>query len=657
MDDVTNLEKCEVINKPGNGMIGIFSSGTLSSPKVIYLDEKTLIDKVFESNYVNDERIIYNTAPLSTVSGLFTNVFAPFVSNNTKALLNNRFSPILAAISTDVYLPRNYADTFINTNPIDNKKIKRIFTYGEQNSFAIFDFIREKISDLPQNVFVNVYGTTECGGLVSEIEEKDMKELHIYYLDILKDMVIYSYDDQTIYKKIGNDVTIIDEKDKQELTKYYKTKYLPCGFISNKIKIKDNNCIGECLVNDFNTGDIITIIDDKFYVIGRKNDLDKNHYLANYDSELSSQSGRICATFIDDDNNLCVAIRCSLDKEDNVFRDHTTYFRRLLTEAPKIRKFIQERYPNIKKMIFLPNFAFKLSAGIKKSNRKELNKYLKYGEMINERIDHFDEILIENVSRRFKGLLGYVPDFKITENHDILVNKKQIKLEQIVELLNDLYIVMVDEEGDYYKLFYDDSYFFSEISLKNLYIPDDDGLYDEARLTFYRECARFNIFIEKLAIDNNIRSLNIDDPHLSLYKYLINTDTFFFEGTNKEGKIILIPYYCHEVHNGIQENGKNDIYHEQKRIENRQKAMKMIKDYKDYEFHEFKLSIPLPTSLLTNRYDILFDVINVNDDNNGDTSLKNHVHRIIKNTYLLYSNSVTSLLGNNLYPNNLLKKY
>ena len=645
INDIDSTQNCEVINKPGQGMIGIFSSGTLSNPKIIYMDEKTLINKVFESNYVDDYRIIYNTAPFSTVSGLFTNIFVPIVSDYTSGIIFDQFDPLIATAATDVYLPRNFADSFKNNDPKENVRIKRIFTYGEQNSKALFDFVRKKIEGLPQNVFVNVYGTTECGGLVSEIEEKDMQELHIYFLDILNDTIIYSYDDQTIYKKVGKNITIID---KNQISQYNITKYLPCGFITNKIKIKDNNCIGECLVNDFNTGDIITIIDDKFYVIGRKRDIDKNYYLANYDNEISSQTDRICATFTDDDNNLCIAIRCSLEKEDNMFRDHTTYFRRLLTEAPKIRKLIQDRYPNIKKTIFITSYMFKLSSGIKKSNRNGLSKYLKYGEMINERIDHFDEELSKYLSRRFKGILGYIPNFQLSKDHNILVSKKEITLEQIVKLLNDLNILMVHEDSDYYELIYSDSYFFYELPLERLYFSEDDALYDENTIDYYKDCAKYNLLIPRLALDNSYPLLNTDYPDKELYESLTDTYIFCLKGTNKDGEIILIPYYLVAAKEKYQLNGKKDTKHEEERMENAKKVLEIIKDYKDYEFEEIELMAPIPDD----KFNPLFDVIKVNDDNNRC----NFTQQNIKNAYLLMVNSFIYNLRNiGLYDTEMTK--
>ena len=208
---ITQSENSTIVNEPGNGKIGIFSSGSMN-PKIVYVDEELLMDKVFESKYVNEERIIYNTAPLSSVSSVFTNVFCPIVSYHTKSLLGDNFNVDDACLATDIYLPRNFLDIFQNSEKKEDNNIKRIFTFGEQNSKAFFNFVRKKIN-LPKNVFVNVYGTTECGGLVSEIEEKDLKELHVYYYNVDTDTVVYSYDDFHVYKRCGNTIKSLDEID------------------------------------------------------------------------------------------------------------------------------------------------------------------------------------------------------------------------------------------------------------------------------------------------------------------------------------------------------------------------------------------------------------------------------------------------------------
>ena len=634
VDDLDNITR---FDKPGNNKIGIFTSGTLSSPKVIYTSEGTLINKVFESNYVNENRIMYNTAPLSTISGLFTNVFTPIISPNTKSIINNSFDPVFAILATDVYLPRNYSDTFKNTIAIKNKRIKRIFTYGEQNSNALFDFVRKKINGLPENVFINVYGLTECGGLISEIEEKNMQELHIYFLDIQNDTIIYSYNDRTFYKKVGNNITVLKRKEKKEYLKKTYTKYLPCGFINNKIHIKDNNCIGECLVNDYNTQDIITIVDGKFYVIGRKKYLDKNYYLANYDSELSSLTNRICATFTDKDNNLCVAVRCSIEDEDNVFRDHTAYFRRLVIEAPRIRKLIQEKYPNIKKTIFLPSNKFKLSGGIKKVKRDHLEMYLDYGRMIDDRIDNFEIYLRKNIHKCFLNTIGRIPRYKVLPDKNILISKQDVTLEQIVDVLDALGIVAIDEDQNYYKIIYNDSYFFNDDNDffdNHLYSFYErwSHLYDDDTLELYKECAKYNLLIQRLAIDNKIITLNIDGHTLDLHGSMRDIYVYCIRGISSNGETIIIPYYAIDNEKLLKADYEDNLDFEKERLKNRQKVLEIIKNYLDYQFDEIEIIAPIPTSTISHDYDFLYDIIHVGED--GYTDLKSYIHQIIKNTYL-----------------------
>ena len=118
--------------------------------------------------------------------------------------------------------PRNYQEAIKHNGRFEGQNnIKRIFFFGEQNSKDMFRDIRKKIL-LGDNVFINVYGSTECGGLVSEIEEKDIDTLYVYHYDYDNDTIVYSYGDGIKYKLSGGKSTRLLPEEEDKYPKQYR---------------------------------------------------------------------------------------------------------------------------------------------------------------------------------------------------------------------------------------------------------------------------------------------------------------------------------------------------------------------------------------------------------------------------------------------------
>ena len=633
-ETLEKIKNSTIINSPANGMIGIFTSGSQGNPKVAYTDERLLIDKVFESKYVNKHRIVYNPATLSSVSGLFSNVFMPIVSDDTCNILSDNFDFTLAIRSTDLYMPRNYQEVINHTNRFEGRNnIERIFFYGEQNSKDMFKYIREKIL-LKDNVFINVYGSTECGGLVTEIEEKDIKVLYVYHYDYDKDTLIYSYGDGTKYIKIHNQTKRLDKDEDLKYPRKYSTQYIPCGFINDKLSLVGNhNCIGELKVDKYNTEDIAAFIDGKLYILGRKNNVLRNHFIANYDSQISSLTKKVCTSFLDNYNNVCLAVRC-FTEEENDFKDNSTYFRQLTKEYEKIIRIIRTAYPMIDKIIFLPSHKFKLSDGVKKTFRESLVELVPYGEEILYKLAHFEELLKKHIETVCLNKLNYIPEYKLVSNHNIAFSKKTISDGQMALLLNDLSIIALYEDDEYIYVLYDDSFFFDNSKGRK---------YTNNQIERFQLYAKYHFLKEKLAVENHdryLKCLNNNAPHL--YNNFYDVDIFCRFGTTEDGNTILIPYFyaCLET----KDNDLN-IYNNEKCEHNLNAIYNIIKTkYPDVQFCEESLFAPLPIDVVKKMNNNIGQEIIIDDNgeimNYTNDQLNNYVMTIIKNSKKKKKNNI-----------------
>ena len=595
LDKIINKSKNSiVINEPGEGKIGIFSSGTLGNPKTIFIDEKDIINNVLKSKYNNRSRIIYNTTPISGISGLFTNVFMPLVIDDCEVYLRNSFNFNEAVNCTDVYLPRNYQELLPELELPKDIKIEKIFVFGEFNNYDLINNIRNVIP-LKKNVFVHVYGCTECGGLVSEYEEKDFDELHVYYYSYENDFIIFSYNDEVFFKSVRGEISEISKETFKNYFDYKYPKLIPCGLVSEKNMHIANKTIGECIIGNHHTGDIAITLEDKIYILGRQNQLEKNHHVGCFDQELSvAADNRLCSTFTDENNKLCVAIKYPLDYDkDYEGNDKTSYFRRLIPIAKELDKKIRDRFKknSIGDIIFVTDDKYQLSGGLKKTVRSSFEKLLDEGREINYRLEHFDEVLVKHINNVCKEKLGYIPEYHLDENKNIIFAKKTINLFNISNMLNELSIVLINEDDDNYIVYYDDAFFFDENKGKS---------YNKEELYTNQNLAIYDLLIEKLAADNNSYAKCLKDD-IGILKEFKNMTVHYLKGKTDDDETIIIPFFCHSFKKEYE-----DCYNIAINVLNKY----LEENFKDIDFEKEKTTIPLPTtkgSLLMLRKAIIID--------------------------------------------------
>ena len=577
---MNDIQKSLIINDHKEGSIGILSSGSTGNPKIVFVPEEKIINNILSSKYANEKRSLYNTSSVSNVSGLVTNVFMPFVLDRAICHLSDSFSFDEALNCTDIYLPRNFIDSLPNNYENVYNRIKRIFILGGVNNLDIVRTVRDKIN-LGENTFVNVYGCTECGGLISEFEEKDFDELTINHFDVKDDYVIYGYrypdgrveggslykDSKSLLHNIG-DIKGLVRRD---------IKVIPCGRLSeNKIKIDGIN-IGECIVDGYHTGDIGVVFNDKIYILGRKEALEKQQIAGVRDASISASAGYTCSTITNEYGNLCIVVKYNIndDKEDK-----TLYFRNLITKSKDIKDKIIKAH-NLYDVVFLTDDKFIESPGLKKPITSSIEIYLDYCRKLNIILNDFDSYLSEHVNTVCEEKLGYIPKWTYTKEF-ILFDKNDINLEQIVDLFNDLHIVLVEEKDDHYYIYYDDRYFFD---------PKLSRKYSNEDLLKYKECIKNGTLFEQLVMDNDRYVSNLSYNVTNKIPRLSKSKVYFIEGILDNGDTILLPYGSIPIFDKIGID-------EQLLSNPAQLAIKKIKEqYKNVDIKTQTLTCPCPLEL------------------------------------------------------------
>lgn len=540
------IQMSDTVGCSGKGKIGIFTSGSISDPKLVYIDEELIINNVKKSKNNNRYRKIYNAMPFNSVSGLFTNIFLPICAPLCEVCLTDKFDLDDALSSTDVFLPRNYQEIIYE---IDHGNIEKVFMFGETNSIEVTNFLKDRLRVRRDIEFINVYGSTELGGLVSEctIDKKD--EVTIYDYDIDKDIVIYSYDNETFYKKEKETTIELNKDNIRKLNNNFHFKVIPCGTIDDNIIINNHN-IGEGVINNYETGDIFVNINNKIYVLGRKKDLINHTSLSYIDNKTTDLIGRKCTSF-SKGNDIYLAIKYDLaDKESH---DHTTFFRNLRYKAPKIIDTIYGEFPIIKDVFFITDEDYPLSSKLKKVRRKDLVECLDKYSTINHRLSNYEAILRDYIEKTCMNYIGFIPKFTLSNWYDIIIPFEEINEEQLINLLGPLRIVAIDKQDEkkQYYICYDDSYFFGR---------KDQIDYNNDKLNEYRELSKYGLFINKLISDNDKLATTINGnmfTHRTLYTHSLYY--FVAVGINNDGDTIIVPYNSNIYNIEFEEREENNF--------------------------------------------------------------------------------------------------
>ena len=555
-DDVT--ENRTITGTPGIGKIGLLSSGSTSDSKLIFVSEEDIVNNALRDSQDNRYRVIYNTTPLCWISSLYSNVFLPIVSDSCTAKIYDSFDMNEAYTCTDVYLPRNYQDVLTTYIEPQQHKLKNIYVLGETNNMDTIKYIKSKLKTSGVSI-INAYGSTECGGLVSKYEIKDSDAITIYYYDIENDLVIYSYDNIHFFKKDKNILSELTSDEINNLDDSLRFEALPCGTTDDIVKVENIN-IGEGIVNNYPTGDVFMKVDGKLYILGRKTDLVNHTSLPYLDNIITTLIDRRCATFVKD-GEIYLAV-----KLNKLYGGRDRSFRKIIKKAKEINEIIKNKYPVIKEVIYLQDKEYPLSEGLKKVKRRELINSLNNYDIIRNNIYNYEAILKNNINEACTNKLGFIPNYTLDSDYNIIIPFDQISEEQIIDLLNPLHIMNINKKDDEkaYYLYYDDNYFFEEKKFND---------YKKSYLEQYKELVKYQLFINKLKLDRHGFDYSLGLPHDITAINTYGISAYAVVGVDENGDTLLYYFFFDSYRNGyikplrdVIEEVKEDTLEDIKRI-------------------------------------------------------------------------------------------
>ena len=270
-----NLDK--LINDK-KSKFGILTSGSISGkPKMIIIYEKDLLNKDYDYYNIVNTDYFCTYIPISSISSIVCNILLPLYKNQKIILM--RFLDLYALQNKNISLlvPRDILD-FFNSIYYDERRqynfsnIDKMYLSGEINNLGFIKKIRKKMPTLKENVFVNLYGSTEALGIISYCEENNLKPIYINQLALANGDFIYTFDKVNFYKRKFINNTFQDEKINLEYDDFIYFECLPVS--ENKVdNVVIKNGFGEIIYNNRPTGDIGIYVNNQLYVICRKNEI------------------------------------------------------------------------------------------------------------------------------------------------------------------------------------------------------------------------------------------------------------------------------------------------------------------------------------------------------------------------------------------------
>lgn len=470
IDSISNTNE---VNEESNSdsKFYICTSGTTGgTPNIVLIREKELIDKVIKDFNDTYGYSYYSYNSIASISGIVFNVVLPLALDNkiyfyTNEHLHSGFKYLFDDISkfeiNHLMLPRNILDYIPDTKSnLNFNSLKKIYLGGETNHLQHINKIRDIYPNIPKNIFVNSYGSTETYGKICECGEQEMIPLYINRLSLMENKVIYTYDKENIYA--------ISDKNNvpQKLDIHYDDmifmEVLPVSSnYHDNIEVKPITfLLGEIIVNKVKTGDIGFYFNNKLYLLGRKNDIvDVNErltFLPSIEEMFSNIIGyKTVAVKSDIDNKILLIVNYKLD------RYATDNFKKIIPIVKKCHELIEKVTDiPIAGPIFVESNNFPKSNLLMKSNRRELLKFYDTLDEFNYNIYFYDDALIQKVKEKLKYLIK--EDVVVNKNNGLIaIDKRNVKVYDIINLLKYIGYTDFNELNDVFVFKIDDSILFN----------------------------------------------------------------------------------------------------------------------------------------------------------------------------------------------------
>lgn len=530
---------------------GILTSGSTSGkPKIVTIYEKDLLrkDETCFSSIKSEYFCTY--IPIGSISSIVYNVLLPLYTNQKIILM--RFLEFNRLKNMDVSLlaPRDILDFFNSVYYDENRQynfsnINKLYLSGEINNLDFIKKMREKMPELKENVFVNLYGSTEALGIISYCEEDNLKPIYINQLALANGDFIYTYDKVNFYKRVFNSNSFQDEKLN---FKYDDFIYFECLPVSeNKVNnvVIENN-FGEIIYNDKRTGDIGIYVNNQLYIICRKTDVieinNKKYYLTAIENLFSKFTGLTC-TAIKYENKIFVIANFILEESS-------------ITNIKDIIPLIKKSYDLAYKLSYLPlslpifidSNHLPRNKAMKKIVKNDLITIIENKDKYEYYIDDYERCLIKKVQSIIDNIIDSNVDNVEYQGNNIFRIKKTdtFNIKQLMLFFNQTDIRNIYEKDDYFYFTIADNIIIDAVikqEWKKLrYIKELCAIYRKSKKEFYdclngieksdkkydliiigkKEIRNDEVIFRPILI-NKSEKINLDNYDLSSYDYIYYT--------------------------------------------------------------------------------------------------------------------------------------
>lgn len=542
----------------------ILTSGSISGkPKMVIIYGDDLLKK--EKTYYNSikSEYFYTYIPISSISSIVYNILLPLYQNKKIILMTYLSFYGLQNKDVSLLVPRDILDFFNSVYYDKNRQynfsnINKLYLSGEINNLDFIKKMREKMPELKENVFVNLYGSTEALGIISYCEENKFKPIYINQLALANGEFIYTFDKVNFYKRKFINNTFQDEKINLEYDDFIYFECLPVS--ENKVdNVIIENDFGEIIYNDKRTGDIGIYVNSQLYIICRENEVveieNKKYYLTAIENLFSKFTELSCVA-IKHEDKIFVIINFILDKNS-------------LTNIKDIIPLIKKSYELTNKLshlpislpIFVDSGHITKSSAMKKIIRSDLIAIIKNRNKYEYYINDYEKELTNKIQLIIKDIKGDNIDIVESVKDNIFRIKKTntFNEKQLMLLFNHVDICNIYEKDDYFYFEIDDTIIFDIVMRKfRREIHNMEHLcdiYKKSRINFYNYINSINIEKKeyKLIIVSKkekrddiitLRPILIDrEENININNFdSLNYDIFYF-GFNdiKKGRVDYIP--------------------------------------------------------------------------------------------------------------------
>ena len=266
----------------------LLTSGTTGKKKVIKLKEDILIDKIKKDYELESSELYMCPNPISAISGLIFTMYLPIIGNNKSVFVcfhyddDNVFNDSdydyenLNLITATSYFEEQYAQNkyYPALNPIIRAKTNKITLLGSRISTRCYEYLHGAFPRVKKGDIYQYYGRTEDYGLISKVNDKDVKLVYVMQKQINFDQFYYSLDGKTVLKDECTDDEIITYETDIEFNHDDFIQISNIANLDESSNVDINGYIfGEIYANGKSTGDFGFKIGSSIYYLCRGSDL------------------------------------------------------------------------------------------------------------------------------------------------------------------------------------------------------------------------------------------------------------------------------------------------------------------------------------------------------------------------------------------------